>query len=67
MFMIGRATYSQIHSLLPREAILVKIIDHKIFKDYDAALKYCQKMRISGDYTYVPVEIPKTKSISKKR
>lgn len=57
MYLIGKVTYSQIHSILPREATLVKIISKKRFKDYNSALRYCQTLRVSGDYTYVPVEI----------
>jgi len=63
--MIGKATYSQIHSLIPREVILVKIVEKKIFKDYNSALEYCRKMRISGDYTYVPVEVLEMKKTKK--
>ncbi len=58
MYLIGKVTYSQIHSLLPREADLVKILNNKIFTDYNEALMYCKSLRIGGDYTYVPVEIP---------
>ncbi len=58
MYKIGKVTYSQIHSLLPREANLVKIIDDRTFLDYSEALKYCRTLRISGDYTFVPVEMP---------
>ncbi|MGC8928406.1 MAG: hypothetical protein ACP5QK_10840 [Myxococcota bacterium] len=57
MYLIGKVTYSQIHSLFPREASLVKIISKKKFDDYNAAMEYISKLQIGGDYTFVPVEI----------
>ncbi|MCX7944326.1 MAG: hypothetical protein N2746_07460 [Deltaproteobacteria bacterium] len=57
MYLIGKVTYSQIHSIFPREAALVKIISNKRFKDYNKALEYCKTLRVGGDYTFVPVEI----------
>lgn len=67
MYLIGKVLYSQIHSLLPREASLVKIISKKSFKDYNKALEYIRKLRISGDYTFVPVEIEDKKSTTKRK
>ncbi len=67
MYLIGKVTYSQIHSLFPREAALVRISDEKKFEDYNSALEYCRTLRVSGDYSFVPVEIPEKKSKPKKR
>ncbi|MCX7958807.1 MAG: hypothetical protein N3B13_07145 [Deltaproteobacteria bacterium] len=67
MYLIGKVTYSQIHSLLPREAALVTIIGNKKFSDYNAASEYCRTLKVSGDYSFVPVEILSSGNSRKKR
>lgn len=58
MYGIGKVLYSQIHSLLPREAVMVTLLKERLFSNYNEALEYCRGLRVSGDYTYAPVEIP---------
>jgi len=57
MFLIGKVLYSQLHSLLPREASIVTVVEERSFDSYDDALEYCRKLRVCGDYTFVPVEV----------
>jgi len=57
MFLIGKVLYSQLHSLLPREASIVTVVEERSFDSYDDALEYCRKLRVGGDYTFVPVEV----------
>lgn len=58
MYGIGKVLYSQIHSLIPREAVMVTLLEDMVFSNYNEALEYCRGLRVSGDYTYAPVEIP---------
>jgi len=57
MYLVGKVLYSQIHSLMPREASLVTILGERVFEDYNAAIEYCRGLKIAGDYTFVPVEV----------
>jgi hypothetical protein len=57
MYEVVRVYYHQLHSILPREAVLVEPVDGERFRTYAEAEAHMNAMIVGGEYTYAPMKV----------
>ena len=59
-YSVVKVHYHKLHSILPREAVLLEPVEGRLFDTYEKAADYCLTLTVGGEYSFVPMKVKKT-------